>query len=565
MKNKIALSVALALAMVSENKAMEPVNQPLVQQGDQVQNQLAFIQNGALHFRGQQYPVHLNTLDFSQNDVNLIMTDVEVIELFPLFAQFPNLNTLNLTCCGLTANSIEILANHLPQDLTHLDLSYNRMGNAGAIALANHFPAALTHLILGNQEQEGDHQIGFQGLIALINHLPAQLIEFYFVSDDQMEAEGIAALANLPQGLTTLAFCSPQIGVEDITQLASHLPHGLTTLRLSENGLGNEEIIAFFNNLPENNLLTHLDLRSNEIGAEGVPALVNHFPQGLTHLNLGDSEIGNAEAILISGHLPHGLTDFDLSYNQIGDEGALALANHLPQGITNFNLSHNDLTPDGIVALTDILNAIPNLIFNLNVFNPEAQQQNLFPVAQDLAQNLVNQMQANYAHIQAPIDLSYQTFCEVLFGNFMLGDDVVPYNEFKIIASQATNMYTIGNHTQGQLAFLNQMKQLDQNVVFTSDFQDAFGIVNFPLQHLNHGSQAASFVFPAPARGHYPQTNYEFFVVQDAVHQQLQEPVNQQAAQQQSYMKSALQFFVSSAYKVANVLYTPVRYVKSFF
>jgi hypothetical protein len=32
MKNKIALSIALALAMMSENKAMDQENQPLVQQ-----------------------------------------------------------------------------------------------------------------------------------------------------------------------------------------------------------------------------------------------------------------------------------------------------------------------------------------------------------------------------------------------------------------------------------------------------------------------------------------------------------------------------------------------------
>ena len=101
--------------------------------------------------------------------------------------------------------------------------------------------------------------------------------------------------------------------------------------------------------------LTSLDLRGNQIGAEGARAL-GHLT-GLTSLDLRGNQIGDEGARAL-GQLT-GLTLLDLHANQIGDEGARALG-QLTR-LTSLDLSENQVGDEGTASLLDALSTSRSL------------------------------------------------------------------------------------------------------------------------------------------------------------------------------------------------------------
>jgi Ran GTPase-activating protein (RanGAP) involved in mRNA processing and transport len=112
MKNKIALSVALALAMVSENKAMVAEN------------------------KKKEGPVIC---------LSKLLNPTEL-------PNYSKLKALKLINFALTAQSIETLIKNLHQSLTHLDLRCNQIGADGASVLAKYLPRDLIYLNLASNE-----------------------------------------------------------------------------------------------------------------------------------------------------------------------------------------------------------------------------------------------------------------------------------------------------------------------------------------------------------------------------------------------------------------------------
>ena len=105
--------------------------------------------------------------------------------------------------------------------------------------------------------------------------------------------------------------------------------------------------------------LTSLDLRFNEIGAEGAQALKGLV--NLTSLNLYFNQIGAEGAQALKGLV--NLTSLDLRFNEIGAEGAQALKGLV--NLTNLNLDYNQIGAEGAQALKGLVNLTSlNLRFN---------------------------------------------------------------------------------------------------------------------------------------------------------------------------------------------------------
>jgi uncharacterized protein (TIGR02996 family) len=102
------------------------------------------------------------------------------------------LTELYLDVCGLGAAGVEALARGKYAKLTLIDLSRNRMGNRGAVALAGaakNFPA-LTNLRLW------DNKIGAEGVRALANSKLAANLTDLDLSGNKITPAGAMALAN---------------------------------------------------------------------------------------------------------------------------------------------------------------------------------------------------------------------------------------------------------------------------------------------------------------------------------------------------------------------------------
>ncbi|MEL6130909.1 MAG: hypothetical protein AAFR30_13535, partial [Cyanobacteria bacterium J06628_4] len=135
------------------------------------------------------------------------------------------------------------------------------------------------------------------------------------------------ALEELPELLT-------QLGDEQTTKLALIGPN----VRLTADNFPQEfqghfiyQLSSRLSKPPQELLqleqLTSLDLRSNQVGAEGAQAIAQHLSQ-LTSLNLRSNQVGAEGAQAIAQHLSQ-LTSLNLWNNQVGDEGAQAIAQHL--------------------------------------------------------------------------------------------------------------------------------------------------------------------------------------------------------------------------------------------
>ena len=82
-----------------------------------------------------------------------------------------------------------------------------------------------------------------------------------------------------------------------------------------------------------NSAIKHLDLRHNQIGAEGTAAFAEaiSFNQSLQSLGLMSNNIGDAGGMALAFGLAQneGLLSLDLSQNDIGGKGATALGSSL--------------------------------------------------------------------------------------------------------------------------------------------------------------------------------------------------------------------------------------------
>ncbi|MHB9147979.1 MAG: F-box protein [Candidatus Amoebophilus sp.] len=214
---------------------------------------------------------------------------------------------------------------NLPQSFWHylqgtkvhtLDLTYNKIGDAGASQLVQHLQGTSVHTLnlWGNE-------ISAAGASQLVQHLQGTSVHTLNLSWNKIGAAGASQLAQHLQGTSvhTLHLSYNEIGAAGASQLAQHL---------------------------QGTSVHTLDLYNNQIGAAGASQLVQHLQGTSVHtLYLSRNQIGDIGASQIAQHLQGtSVHTLDLSRNQIGDTGASQIAQHL-QGtsVHTLYLSENQI------------------------------------------------------------------------------------------------------------------------------------------------------------------------------------------------------------------------------
>ncbi|MFY9590228.1 hypothetical protein [Rickettsia endosymbiont of Halotydeus destructor] len=180
--------------------------------------------------------------------------------------------TLNLPCKEIGDAETKHIAEALKTNttLTELNLSYNKIGDEGAIAIGDGFnDMALTSLNLEN------NYIGDEGAIAIGRGLKNNTI------------------------LTSLNLHYNQIGYEGAIAIGEGLKSNmaLNSLNLWYNEIEEEGAIAIIERIKNNMALTSLNLGRNKIKKEAAIAIIERIKDNmaLTSLNLGEVQIGDVK------------------------------------------------------------------------------------------------------------------------------------------------------------------------------------------------------------------------------------------------------------------------------
>lgn len=264
-----------------------------------------------------------------------------------------NLQNLDLSHSGIGASGVQSLHLDWFADLLVLNLSYNEIGDDGAIALAEglKYSNSLTSLNLEKNEIGDDglkvlceplqehaniellnissNNIGDVGAVAISDCLKnySNLLSLS-IDCNKMCGDGVASVAvSLKNCKKLLSFKSDHNKVSDCSAriLSDSLKHcqQIQIISLSSSGLTDDGAIAFSKCLTGLTCLQTLNLDCNEIGDAGAQALVSSLNRS---------------------HSLYKLT-IDLKGNQIGNKGANAVSESLE---LNFNLQKlgNNITDD---------------------------------------------------------------------------------------------------------------------------------------------------------------------------------------------------------------------------
>ncbi|KAH3767004.1 Protein NLRC3 [Pelomyxa schiedti] len=243
--------------------------------------------------------------------------------------------------------------------VTHLNISSNNFGEAGAASLAQCLRSntTLTHLELGSAPSDST---------SCINNLNANAI-----SNISSALESNAHLLLL--GLTNISI--GKTGVEGSEYLSALLSrnHTLQSCFLSANCLRTAGSILIIQALQHNTALSFLDLSDNEIGPDAGIALGNTLQanRNLTTLNLARNTLGPTGACSLSDGLKQNtaLSTLNLESNGLGDWGAASIAAALivNNTITHLNLANNNIGAEGGMDIVTSLRshtAMVTLILN---------------------------------------------------------------------------------------------------------------------------------------------------------------------------------------------------------
>ena len=233
--------------------------------------------------------------------------------------------------------AIGIMLSHCTH-LEELDVSYNRIGDAGAFVLANsfsHYARYLRRLCINNNYIKSE---GCKAIATALNHCTH--LEELNISYNHIGSVGASFLASTfnhhPLSLHKLDINSnDNIGFEGCIPIAKVLQfcENLRELNLSYISRGNGAIILFAKTLKHCTNLCKLDISYNYIGSaiNAIAAALKNF----THLE-----------------------ELNVSYNHIGDEGACSLASSFyryAQCLRKLNLSNNAIGSEGCKAIAEAL------------------------------------------------------------------------------------------------------------------------------------------------------------------------------------------------------------------
>lgn len=182
---------------------------------------------------------------------------------------------LQLVAQNITDKGTEYLARLLTRNdkLKYLDLRHNEISDVGATQLENALRSHPYYSVDLDSNNIGD--IGVQALANALNNN----VQHLYLAKNQIGNKGAEALGDMLSSdnkLEQLHLDNNEIGDEGATKLAYGLLHNssLWEIDLNGNKIGNKGANELATMLRSNNKLQTLGLRSNKIGDEGAEELV---------------------------------------------------------------------------------------------------------------------------------------------------------------------------------------------------------------------------------------------------------------------------------------------------
>ncbi len=225
-----------------------------------------------------------------------------------------NLHTLKLSGCSIGSDGAQVLSKMLEHcKKLRLDLSDNRIGDRGAIAIAEALKDH-TNLLELDMSLNGITSEGVTALSQVIkcNHL--QHIDLTYCKSFPI------SLVNVMCGdsLHTLRLECNKLGVDGMASLSVGLEKckQLVKLDIRDNNIGTRGLVFLEEGLQHCTNLQELHLGNNNITSDGVAHIsaIMKYCKYLRDLNINDNNIGvNGSAVLVSGWKYKSMLKLDLS------------------------------------------------------------------------------------------------------------------------------------------------------------------------------------------------------------------------------------------------------------
>ncbi|XP_041124797.1 NLR family, CARD domain containing 5 isoform X3 [Polyodon spathula] len=344
--------------------------------------------------------VHKNTVHITMENPNLPTTGNtdsavhrDLGSRASVYAGSP-VRLISLIHCGLQDHNLPLLAflgKHCLQ-LQELDLSHSSIGSTGAVTLSQILPSLgrLKKLSLESTQTTAYEMVQLAaGLSRCLS------LESLNLSHNKIGDAGATAVADLLPGMSRLrqinisrcstvsstgglvvvqALCKCT-ALEEINLDALQLdPRGITCLAealssmtsakkliLSEVNTSAEGGVYLVDSLKGCTRIEELDLGNNQIGDKGALKLVQHIPgwKNLRKISLSQNSIGDASGRKLADALSNCrlIEEICLANNSIGDEAAVKLADVLPiiTHLKVLSLQANRITPHGGSKLAQML------------------------------------------------------------------------------------------------------------------------------------------------------------------------------------------------------------------
>ena len=247
--------------------------------------------------------------------------------------------------------------------ITQLDLSSNRLGTGDCTALAE----AIKHNSTITQLNLSLNELGTGDCTALAEAIKhnSTITQLNF-SWNRLGTGDCTALAEAIKHnstITQLNLSGNELGTGDCTALAEAIKHNstITQLNLSRNELGTGDCTALAEAIKHNSTITQLNLRGNELGTGDCTALAEAIKHNstITQLDLSFNGLGTGDCTALAEAIKHNstITQLDLSFNGLGTGDCTALAEAIKHNstITQLNLSSNRLGTGDCTALAEAI------------------------------------------------------------------------------------------------------------------------------------------------------------------------------------------------------------------
>ncbi|MCB1108670.1 MAG: hypothetical protein KDK44_03355 [Chlamydiia bacterium] len=185
------------------------------------------------------------------------------------------------------------------------------------------------------------------------------------LNDCPMNVEDIRSLGNALTHIKHLSLRKDSIGQREMTMLADSLKCiPVESLDLTGNVLGEGGASVIACNLRH---IHHLGLGANLIRCQGAKALAQHLARSaVSHLDLSLNQIANAGVTMLSKALRH-ITHLNLRQNHIGIDGVMDLASNLPETlVTHLDVSYNFIGDNGALVFAAFIRKTRVVYLNLD-------------------------------------------------------------------------------------------------------------------------------------------------------------------------------------------------------